>query len=113
MAHSPSGSVAAAAAAAGEEEGAMVEAVAEDGGAESRITALLFDVSQQVQEALQGMLKMTGEIEQCGAEIEAEIERAKEAIADKGRALDDDRERFQKAAVAALNILSGGAAGDI
>lgn len=40
MAHSPSGSVAAAA--AGEEEGAMVEAAAEDGGAESRITALLF-----------------------------------------------------------------------
>ncbi|EAY97538.1 hypothetical protein OsI_19466 [Oryza sativa Indica Group] len=56
---------------------------------------------------------MTGEIEQCGGEIEAEIERAKEVVANKGRALDDDRERFQKAAVAALNILSGGAAGSI
>uniref|UniRef100_A0A0D9ZXF0 Uncharacterized protein n=1 Tax=Oryza glumipatula TaxID=40148 RepID=A0A0D9ZXF0_9ORYZ len=57
--------------------------------------------------------RMTGEIEQCGGEIEAEIERAKEVVANKGRALDDDRERFQKAAVAALNILSGGAAGSI
>ncbi|XP_006655056.1 uncharacterized protein LOC102710126 [Oryza brachyantha] len=106
MAHSPSGSSAAAAAtaSAGGEEGAMA---VEDGGGESSITALLFDVSQQVQEALQGMLKMTGEIEQCGGEIEAEIERAKEAVADKGRALDDDRDRFQKAALSALNILSG------
>ncbi|KAF0920108.1 hypothetical protein E2562_033356 [Oryza meyeriana var. granulata] len=111
MAHSPSGSVAAAASVG--EEGATVDAATEDGGVESRITALLFDVSQQVQEVLQGMLKMTGEIEQCGGEIEAEIERAREAVADKGRALDDDRDRFQKAALAALNILSGGGAGDI
>lgn len=71
------------------------------------------DVSQQVQDALQSMLKMTGEIEQCGGEIEAEIERAKEAVADKGRALQDDRERLQKAALAALNILSGAGAGGI
>lgn len=71
------------------------------------------DVSQQVQDALQSMMKMTGEIEQCGGEIEAEIERAKEAVADKGRALQDDKERLQKAALAALNILSGAGAGGI
>ncbi|KAG8067358.1 hypothetical protein GUJ93_ZPchr0005g14270 [Zizania palustris] len=111
MSRSPSGSVAAASAG---EETAMVEAEeAAADGVESRITALLFDVSQQVQEALQGMLKMTGEIEQCGGEIEAEIDRAKEAVADKGRALDDDRERFQKAALAALDILSNSSAGGI
>uniref|UniRef100_A0A0D9WDG6 Uncharacterized protein n=1 Tax=Leersia perrieri TaxID=77586 RepID=A0A0D9WDG6_9ORYZ len=114
MAHSPSASVAAAASVGGE-DGVMVEAAsAEDsGGVESTITALLCDVSQQVQEALQGMLKMTSEIGQCGGEIEAEIERAKEAVAVKGRALDDDRDRFQKAALAVLNILGGGGgAGD-
>lgn len=71
------------------------------------------DVSQQVQDALQSMMKMTGEIEQCGGEIEAEIERAKEAVADKGRALQDDKEMLQKAALAALNILSGAGAGGI
>lgn len=54
-----------------------------------------------------GMLKMTGEIEWHDGEIETEMERAKEGVADKGRVLEDDRERFQKAALAALNILRG------
>jgi hypothetical protein len=36
------------------------------------------------------------------------MERAREAVAEKGRALEDERERVQKAALAALDILSGG-----
>ncbi|XP_062180892.1 uncharacterized protein LOC133885231 [Phragmites australis] len=104
MAHSPSGSRAAAPSVG---EDAFTDAAAEDGG-DSKLSVLLFDVSQQVQGALQNMLKMTSEIEQCGGEIEAEIERAREGVAEKCRALDDDRERFQKAALAALDILSGG-----
>jgi hypothetical protein len=48
------------------------------------------------------------EIDQCDGEIEAEMDRAREAVAEKGRALEDDRERVQKAALAALDILSGG-----
>ncbi|KAL6608313.1 hypothetical protein ACP70R_041376 [Stipagrostis hirtigluma subsp. patula] len=103
MAHSPSGSRAAAPS-AGEE--AFTDAAAEDGG-DSKLSALLFDVSQQVQGALQSMLKMTSEIERCGGEIEAEIERAREGVAEKAQALDDERERFQKAALAALDILGG------
>lgn len=39
------------------------------------------------------------------------MERARDAVAEKGRALDDDRERVQKAALAALDILSGGQGG--
>uniref|UniRef100_A0A452Y569 Uncharacterized protein n=1 Tax=Aegilops tauschii subsp. strangulata TaxID=200361 RepID=A0A452Y569_AEGTS len=66
------------------------------------------DVSQQVQDSLQSMLKMTGEIEQCSDEIEVEIEQAKEGVADKYRVLEEEKERFQKVALAALNILSGG-----
>ena len=48
------------------------------------------------------------EIERCDGEIQAEVERVKDAVAEKGRALDDDRERVQKAALAALDILGGG-----
>ncbi|KAL6838234.1 hypothetical protein ACP4OV_031950 [Aristida adscensionis] len=101
MAHSPMGSRA-----AGEE--ALTDAAAEDGG-DAQLSALLFEVSQQVQGALQSMLKMSGEIGRCGGEIEAELERAREGVAEKAQALDDDRDRFQKAALAALDILSGAA----
>ncbi|KQK07199.1 uncharacterized protein LOC100839090 [Brachypodium distachyon] len=104
MSHSPSGS-SAPARSAGEEVSA--DAATEEGG-ESKLSALLFDVSQHVQDGLQSMLKMTGEIEQCGGEIEAEIEQAKEGVADKCRMLEEEKERFQKVALAALNILSGG-----
>ncbi|KAM0893137.1 hypothetical protein ACQ4PT_025310 [Festuca glaucescens] len=104
MSHSPSGSRATARS-AGEEAfaGAAMEEVSE-----SQISALLFDMSNQVQDSLQNMLKMTSEIEQCGGEIEAEIEQAKEGVADKCRVLEEEKERFQKVALAALNILSGG-----
>ncbi|CAL4902656.1 unnamed protein product [Urochloa decumbens] len=104
MVHSPSGSRAAAPSTGDE---AFTDAGAEDVG-ESKISALLFDVSQQVQSGLQNMLKMSSEIQQCDSEIEAEVERARDAVAEKGRALDDERERVQKAALAALDILSGG-----
>jgi len=50
----------------------------------------------------------SSEIERCDGEIQAELERVRDAVAEKGRALDDDRERVQKAALAALDILSGG-----
>jgi hypothetical protein len=48
------------------------------------------------------------EIVRCDGEIDAEVERARDAMAEKGRALHDERERVQKAALAALDILSGG-----
>ncbi|KAF6982975.1 hypothetical protein CFC21_010899 [Triticum aestivum] len=104
MCHSPSGSRATARSGRVEE---FADAATEEGG-ESKLSALLYDVSQQVQDSLQSMLKMTGEIEQCSDEIEVEIEQAKEGVADKYRVLEEEKERFQKVALAALNILSGG-----
>ncbi|EES07049.1 hypothetical protein BDA96_04G207100 [Sorghum bicolor] len=104
MAHSPSGSRAAAPSTGDE---AFTDAAA-DGGCDSNLSALLFDVSQQVQGGLQSMLKMSSEIVRCDGEIDAEVERARDAMAEKGRALHDERERVQKAALAALDILSGG-----
>ena len=44
----------------------------------------------------------------CDGEIGVEVERAGDAVAEKGWALHDERERVQKAALAALDILSGG-----
>ncbi|EES17814.1 uncharacterized protein LOC8064199 [Sorghum bicolor] len=104
MTHSPSGSHAAAPSIGDE---AFTDAAAEDGG-DSKLSALLFDVSQQVQAGLQSMLKMSSEIARCDGEIDAEVERARDAVAEKSRALHDERERVQKAALAALDILSGG-----
>nr|ACG44463.1 hypothetical protein [Zea mays] len=104
MAHSPSGSHVAATSVGNE---AFTDAVAEDGG-DSKLSALLFDVSQQVQDGLQSMLKTSSEIARCDREIDAELERARDAVAENARALHDERERVQKAALAALDILSGG-----
>ena len=54
-------------------------------------------------------MRCDGEI---GVEVEravgVEVERAGDAVAEKGWALHDERERVQKAALAALDILSGG-----
>ena len=50
----------------------------------------------------------SSEIERSDGKIQAEVECVRDAVAEKGRALDDDRERVQKAALAALDILSGG-----
>jgi len=38
------------------------------------------------------------EIEHCDGNIQAEVERVRDAVAEKGRALDNDRDRAQKAA---------------
>ncbi|XP_066324213.1 uncharacterized protein [Miscanthus floridulus] len=86
---------------------AFTDAAADDGG-DSKLSALLSDVSQQVQCGLQSMLKMSSEIALCDGEIGVEVERARDAVVEKGRALHDERERVQKAALAALDILSGG-----
>ena len=50
----------------------------------------------------------SSEIERSDGKIQAEVEHVRDAVAEKGRALDDDRERVQKAALAALDILGGG-----
>ena len=47
------------------------------------------------------------EIERCDGKIQVEVERVRDAVAEKGRALDDDWERVQKAALATLDNLSG------
>ncbi|XP_010915051.1 uncharacterized protein [Elaeis guineensis] len=81
------------------------ESLVPDG--ESLISALLCDVSQQLQIAIQNMLKMTSEIDQTSAEIMEEIEKSKESAGVKNKILEEEKERFQKAAIAVLEMLNG------
>ncbi|XP_020098080.1 uncharacterized protein LOC109716886 [Ananas comosus] len=74
---------------------------------ESLISALLYDVSQQVQGAIQNMLKMTSEIEQSSCEIMEEIKKCKESVAVRNNILEEERDRFKKAAMAVLEMLNG------
>ncbi|XP_008793456.1 uncharacterized protein LOC103709741 [Phoenix dactylifera] len=75
--------------------------------AESQISSLLCDVSQQLQIAIQNMLKMTSEIDETSAEIMEEIEKSKESAGVKNKILEEEKERFQKAAIAVLEMLNG------
>ncbi|XP_020097033.1 uncharacterized protein LOC109716129 [Ananas comosus] len=65
------------------------------------------DVSQQVQGAIHNMLKMTSEIEQSSCEIMEEIEKCKESVAVRNNILEEERDRFKKAAMALLEMLNG------
>jgi hypothetical protein len=51
---------------------------------------------------------VSSEVDQSIAEIAADMEKCKESVSEKGRILEEDRERFHKAALAALDMLNGG-----
>ncbi|URD91309.1 hypothetical protein MUK42_27619 [Musa troglodytarum] len=70
--------------------------------AESQISAILYDTWQQVQEAMQSMLKMTS-----SAEIKEEIEKCKESVEVRSKALEEAKEHLQKTAIAVLQIFNG------
>ncbi|KAJ4802932.1 polyamine-modulated factor 1-binding protein [Rhynchospora pubera] len=75
---------------------------------ESPISSLLVDISNQLQGAMQNMLKMTSsEVDQSIAEIATDMEKCRESVSEKGRMLEEERERFQKAALAVLEMLNG------
>ncbi|XP_072964213.1 uncharacterized protein [Typha angustifolia] len=81
--------------------------LADSSPSDSHIAALLHDVSKQVHGAIQTMLKMTSEIEQSSGEIMEEIEKCKESASVKNTILEEEKERFQKAAMAVLEMLNG------
>lgn len=76
--------------------------------ADSQFSTLLFDVSQQVQAAMENMLKMIGEIDQSSAGIMEEIEKCKESALERKKILEDKKEHFQKAAFTVLEMLNSG-----
>ncbi|EOA21858.1 hypothetical protein CARUB_v10002328mg [Capsella rubella] len=74
--------------------------------AESDLTSLVFELSQQVQMGMESMLKMVNEIDQNSVGIKEEIEKSKDFAMERKRVLEEEKEQFQKAAYTILDMLS-------
>ncbi|CAN1162110.1 hypothetical protein LINPERPRIM_LOCUS1354 [Linum perenne] len=88
------------------EDSQALQLVAPSSETESQLSALVYDLSQQVQSAMGDMLKMTSEIDQNSVEVMVEIAKCKDLVAEKKKALDEEKEQFQKAAYAVLEMLN-------
>ncbi|KAK9698113.1 hypothetical protein RND81_08G083500 [Saponaria officinalis] len=64
--------------------------------------------SYTVQGAMENLLKMINEIEVQSADVKEEIEKCKESVLEKRKAIEDERECYQKAAFAVLDVLNSG-----
>ncbi|GMY17795.1 polyamine-modulated factor 1-binding protein [Fagus crenata] len=73
---------------------------------ESQLSSLVYDISQQIQGAMENMLKMINEVDQNSAGIVEEIEKCKDSALEKKRILEEEKERFQKAAYTVLDLLN-------
>ncbi|XVF35503.1 hypothetical protein REPUB_Repub18cG0151400 [Reevesia pubescens] len=76
--------------------------------AESHLSSLVYDMSQHVQMAMENMLKMINEIDQNSSGIMEEIEKCKDSALERKKGLEEERERFQKAAYTVLDMLNNG-----
>ncbi|KNA04877.1 hypothetical protein SOVF_195610, partial [Spinacia oleracea] len=65
-------------------------------------------LSQQVQGAMEDLLKMINEIDVHSAEVTEEMERCRESALEKRKAIEEEKECFQKAAYAVLDVLNIG-----
>ncbi|KAL5697383.1 hypothetical protein ACHQM5_002287 [Ranunculus cassubicifolius] len=74
--------------------------------AESHLSSLVYDISQQVQETMENMLKMINEVGHSSSGIMEEIEKSKESAIERKRILEDEKERFQKAAFTVLDMFN-------
>ncbi|XP_065851303.1 uncharacterized protein [Euphorbia lathyris] len=84
------------------------QAVTSSTEAESQFSSLLYDMSQQVQMAMENMLKMIAEIDQNSAGIVEEIGKCKLSALEREKVLDEEKETFQKAAYTVLEMLNKG-----
>ncbi|PON65602.1 polyamine-modulated factor 1-binding protein [Parasponia andersonii] len=75
---------------------------------ESQLSSLVYEMSQQVQAAMENMLKMINEIDENSDGIMVDIEKCKESAIDRKRVLEEEKERFQKAAFTVLDMLNNG-----
>ncbi|KAL6980134.1 hypothetical protein U1Q18_021783 [Sarracenia purpurea var. burkii] len=64
------------------------------------------DLSQQVQVAMENMLKMMNEINENSTSITEEIVKCKENALERKQSLEEQKESFQKAAFTVLDILN-------
>ncbi|KAL9251228.1 hypothetical protein AKJ16_DCAP09248 [Drosera capensis] len=73
---------------------------------DSPFSSLIFDFSQQIQEGMEDLLKMTNEIDVHSAEIAEDVEKCKEAALQRKKAIEEETACFQNAAYAVLDVLS-------
>ncbi|XP_052208876.1 uncharacterized protein LOC127812509 [Diospyros lotus] len=73
---------------------------------ESQLFSLVFDLSQQVQVAVENMLKMINEIDENSSGIMEEIAKLKDDSIERKRILEEQKENFQKAAFTILEMLN-------
>ncbi|XP_021757900.1 uncharacterized protein LOC110722930 [Chenopodium quinoa] len=75
---------------------------------ESHFSTVLYDLSQQVQGAMEDLLKMINEIDGHSAEVTEEMERCRQSALERRKAIEEEKECFQKAAFAVLDVLNTG-----
>lgn len=73
---------------------------------ESQLSSLVYDLSNQANAAMENMLKMINEIDQNSSEVQDEIGKCRDFALEKKKTLDQEKEHFQKAAYAVINILN-------
>ncbi|KAG8375534.1 hypothetical protein BUALT_Bualt10G0109700 [Buddleja alternifolia] len=74
--------------------------------AESQLSSLVYDISQNMQAAMDNMLKMINEIDHNSAGIMEEIEKSKDVVLQRKITLQEEKDHFQKAAFAVLDMLN-------
>ncbi|KAL4592669.1 hypothetical protein LXL04_005672 [Taraxacum kok-saghyz] len=73
---------------------------------QSSLSSIVYELSQQVQAGMENMLKMITEIDQSSSGIIEEIEKCKYSAFERKRSLEEDKDRFQKAAYSVLDMLN-------
>ncbi|KAK4355430.1 hypothetical protein RND71_024401 [Anisodus tanguticus] len=73
---------------------------------ESQFSSLVYELSQQVQGAMENMLKMINEIDQSSTEVMEEMEKCKDSALERRKTLEEQKDHFQRAAYAILNMLN-------
>ncbi|MED6221751.1 hypothetical protein PIB30_057765 [Stylosanthes scabra] len=73
---------------------------------ENQLCSLVYEISLEAQAIMENMLKMITEINHNSVVIEEEIEKCKGSALDRKRTLDEEKNHFQKAAYAVLDMLN-------
>ncbi|KAL3746702.1 hypothetical protein ACJRO7_015620 [Eucalyptus globulus] len=66
------------------------------------------DMSQQVQAAMENMLKMINEADQSSAGIIEDIEKCRNSALERKKGLEEEKKQFQRAAYAVIDMLNVG-----
>ncbi|CAN4127858.1 unnamed protein product [Withania somnifera] len=72
----------------------------------SQLSTVVYELSQQVQVAMENMLKMINEIDQSSTEVTEDMEKCKDSALERRKTLEEQKEDFQRAAYAILNMLN-------